>query len=628
MTYHDKRLIGGSGEINNLMPAKYQWAWKMVMDSIANTWFHHQTPMTRDKPDFDRVLNPVEKETFLNVFATLTTSDIAILRNVAASIMRHITAPEVELYLSTQIAEERVHCYSEDTEILTNNGWKLFKYLTHDDHVFEYQGVECLNTYSKPKHIIRSDYEGPMYHFRGDTVDLLVTPEHRMVYLENGDPNKLRVALAKDYDPTNNPIILNKPLGLDDGVGEVGIVDGVSVVEYSGTIHCVSVDSGMVCVRRLGKQAICGNSVTYQHVVEILCLDEASIYSRYLTIPEIKQKFDYANIMTDKIDRFEDIESLLEGLFFYYMVFEGIWFYNGFSPIYSLGRRNILPGTATQLQYIQRDECLSGDTELLTPNGWVNVKDIDYKVEIAQWSRDGTISYVKPLKLSRHIANERYILTVNDPYTNELILDQCITQSHRIVYYDSSDALCEVKAMDFQDDKNTRMLIGYNLESNQTIPIPVEWCSFRKESCDDFFYGIQVPSSYLLIRRNGSVSVTGNSNHVAFGVKLLRGIFEENQRLSQDKAHAIMVEGIRLEEAYAKRTIGGMLGYNPDTHIEQAKYIANRRLKQLGYDILYPTAENVLPWLDEMVNVNKEKNFFETHVTEYQSAASLDGTWD
>ena len=74
--------------------------------------------------------------------------------------------------------------------------------------------------------------------------------------------------------------------------------------------------------------------------------------------------------------------------------------------------------------------------------------------------------------------------------------------------------------------------------------------------------------------------------------------------------------------------IPSVLGYNAQMHIKQARFLANRRLKQLGYLPLYPDAENILPWLDEQVNVQKEKNFFETRVTEYQSAASLDGTWD
>jgi ribonucleoside-diphosphate reductase beta chain len=323
MSYHDKRLINGKSDINNLMPAKYPWAWDMVNKSIANTWFHHETPMGREKFDYEFRLSPDEREMFLNVFATLTTSDIAILRNLGASLMQHITAPEVELYLASQIAEERVH------------------------------------------------------------------------------------------------------------------------------------------------------SLTYQHVIEVLALDQDDIYSRYLHVPEINDKFTFAGEYSNMVYEKRNLEQFLKGLIFYYGVFEGLWFYNGFSPIFSLQRRNMMMGTGTQLQYIMRDE----------------------------------------------------------------------------------------------------------------------------------------------------------AQHVAFGIKLIRGIEkEENFKLPEPQVHFIFQRAIELESAYAKRTMPPVLGYNADLHIEQAKFLANRRLSQLGYRPLFE-ATNVLPWLDEQINIKKEKNFFETRTTEYQSAASLDGTW-
>ena len=69
-----------------------------------------------------------------------------------------------------------------------------------------------------------------------------------------------------------------------------------------------------------------------------------------------------------------------------------------------------------------------------------------------------------------------------------------------------------------------------------------------------------------------------------------------------------------------------ILGYSAEDHKGQFKYIANRRAKQLGVAEPFPGAKNVLPWLDEQANMRKEKNFFETRVTEYQTGGSLN--WD
>jgi len=60
--------------------------------------------------------------------------------------------------------------------------------------------------------------------------------------------------------------------------------------------------------------------------------------------------------------------------------------------------------------------------------------------------------------------------------------------------------------------------------------------------------------------------------------------------------------------------------------MQQFRFIANRRARQVGVDEPFPGAENALPWLDEQANLRKEKNFFETRVTEYQTGGALQ--WD
>ena len=69
-----------------------------------------------------------------------------------------------------------------------------------------------------------------------------------------------------------------------------------------------------------------------------------------------------------------------------------------------------------------------------------------------------------------------------------------------------------------------------------------------------------------------------------------------------------------------------ILGYSVDMHMEQFRYIANRRMKQLGYPDPYPGAQEGITWLDEQINLRKEKAFFETRVVEYQSGGALE--WD
>ena len=53
------------------------------------------------------------------------------------------------------------------------------------------------------------------------------------------------------------------------------------------------------------------------------------------------------------------------------------------------------------------------------------------------------------------------------------------------------------------------------------------------------------------------------------------------------------------------------------------RFVANRRCQQIGLDALYQGANNPFPWMSEMIDLKKEKNFFETRVTEYQTGGAL-----
>jgi ribonucleoside-diphosphate reductase beta chain len=83
-------------------------------------------------------------------------------------------------------------------------------------------------------------------------------------------------------------------------------------------------------------------------------------------------------------------------------------------------------------------------------------------------------------------------------------------------------------------------------------------------------------------------------------------------------------EAEAAEMAYSKFLLPTpILGYSQQDHHEQFRFIANRRARQLGFDEPFPGAKNALPWLDEQSNMRKEKNFFETRVTEYQTGGAL-----
>lgn len=219
---------------------------------------------------------------------------------------------------------------------------------------------------------------------------------------------------------------------------------------------------------------------TYQHCIESLGLDQGEVYNRYRVVPAIHKKIQIANrrlnsILRANIDLSDpcELRNFVMAYIFFAAIFEGCWFYNGFSPIFSLQRRGLMKGTAEQFQYIMRDEVM----------------------------------------------------------------------------------------------------------------------------------------------------------HASFGIRTILQIIEENNvKLDPSAIKHMWDEADAAEAEYANYILRNpILGYSAKEHIEQFRFIANRRARQLGLDEPFPNATCAFIWLDEQANLRKEKNFFETRVTEYQTGGL---SWD
>jgi ribonucleoside-diphosphate reductase beta chain len=120
------------------------------------------------------------------------------------------------------------------------------------------------------------------------------------------------------------------------------------------------------------------------------------------------------------------------------------------------------------------------------------------------------------------------------------------------------------------------------------------------------------------------------SVHLAFGADLITTIIAENPGVwtkeLQEETVANIKRAVELEAEYARDCLPrGILGLNADAVIMYVQYVADRRLERLGLAKVY-NVENPFPWMSEIIDLKKEKNFFETRVTEYKSGGSLN--WD
>ena len=115
--------------------------------------------------------------------------------------------------------------------------------------------------------------------------------------------------------------------------------------------------------------------------------------------------------------------------------------------------------------------------------------------------------------------------------------------------------------------------------------------------------------------------------HLNFGIDLINTIKEENPEVwtpaFQREVREMIHQAVELEIQYAQDCLPtGILGLNAGLFREYVRHIADRRLERIGLKAEF-FERNPFQWMSEIMDLEKEKNFFETRVTQYQSGAAL-----
>ncbi|MAZ44676.1 MAG: ribonucleotide-diphosphate reductase subunit beta [Legionellales bacterium] len=297
-------------------------------------------------------------------------------------------------------------------------------------------------------------------------------------------PNEINmsadVALWKSKDglTEDERLIIERSLGFFSTADSL-VANNLVLAVYR---HITNPECRQYLLRQAFEEAL--HTHAYQYIIESLGMDEAKLFNMYREVPSVSTKAAWSLPFTQslgdpnfKTGTLESDQRLLRDLIAFYVVFEGIFFYVGFTQILSLGRRNKMVGTAEQFQYILRDESM-------------------------------------------------------------------------------------------------HMNFGIDVINQIKVENPALWTpEFQKEM-----------------------------------IKLVK-------------------DGVELECQYARDTMPrGILGLNSVMFEDYLQYIANRRLAQIGLPEQYPGATNPFPWMSEIMDLKKEKNFFETRVVDYQAGGTLN--WD
>jgi len=143
-----------------------------------------------------------------------------------------------------------------------------------------------------------------------------------------------------------------------------------------------------------------------------------------------------------------------------------------------------------------------------------------------------------------------------------------------------------------------------------------------------FYSGFMVGLSFRqrgLLRNFASMIdwvVRDESLHLKFGINLILTILEENPEIASEEftqeIHQMILDAVALEVAYNKELMpNGILGLNADYINQYVKYMADRRLEELGFSPHY-NASNPAKWMATANDVHQLVNFFEATNTSYE----------
>ena len=128
-------------------------------------------------------------------------------------------------------------------------------------------------------------------------------------------------------------------------------------------------------------------------------------------------------------------------------------------------------------------------------------------------------------------------------------------------------------------------------------------------------------------------SVRDETLHTNSIIRLFKTFIQENPEVWTEELRSTLYEAcatiVHFEDAFIELAfeVGDIEGLTARQMKQYIRYIADRRLMQLGLKEIYMADHNPLPWLDEILNGVEHANFFENRVTEYTKAATT-GTWE
>ena len=645
-TLEERRLVGGPAT-QSMMPVKYRWLYETYKKAQTNFWRPQEVPLGNDKRDY-RDLPPNVKHQYDLLFSMLTTMDLVVTEAIDVSIMRHAGAPELRNWLALQGFQEAIHTDSYVTiaeEIGLDPDEVFTRYLTNPAL---YAKIAMAGRYAEQLDGI-TDLNDPdqMEQFIVAYTFFALILESLWFY----------VGLSAGTYPAR---FLGKMLGTADMFSFIRkdecVAEGTEVLTKKGwlPVEKLSMDTELLQWHE-------DNTTSWTYPIKLSMHRADSYYKFDLSTRGFKQKvsaehrFPYYTV-TGKL-KIVPARGATPNTYTKHPMA---------GPLRSVGRQDALTPQERFMVALQADGSLPSDRytgercgtvpytfgltkgrkrrafeKILADLGWGYVSAIDrrgrtvYRVsgplgmtkDFDDWVRLGDRSLSWCRDFVAEVARwDGHIVAENPARTT-----YSSTIKNNVDVVQAAATLCgyRTKYTHVVDRRSPTYSDIHRLFIN-THQDHVNGGRMVKTRVDGpvRMYGIEVPSSFLVIRCDGCVSVTGNSLHYSVGLTVIGDIIRESQHIDKDRLNRkilnLVSEGLRLEDAFAEETYRDLPGMSVDAYKEQCRFQMRFNLQRLG--LSHPECEGAtlaLPWISETVELQKETSFFERTNFNYQVKAGL-----
>jgi len=280
---HYHRTLGDYSKLPELLNRLDKLGVKSIMD-LDDYWspgMHHPAYHLIKSSNLDKMI--LDNIKIARWVATTTSIFADEIRKYNKNVVVHPNTidPEEEQYKIKNVEKknDRIRigwlggsCFDEQTEILTEDGYKFFSQLHEDDKVCMYELDKDEFTFVKPTAHIKVEFDGKLNCAVTEEIDYAVTPNHNMAILEGG-----KISLIPSEKLYGSTFTIPKRHGKQETITP----ENQSQVDYKGYVYCVEVPTHIICVRRNGKSMLCGNS--HKHDLELLRGNIKKIHGEGLT---------------------------------------------------------------------------------------------------------------------------------------------------------------------------------------------------------------------------------------------------------------------------------------------------------------------------------------------------------